>query len=167
MYPVKEMPTPMFFFGELNPFSNFHPSPFIYKDQQYASAEHFIQSEKARYYGDKNSEIEILGCDSALEAKKLGNNIKVNANIQNWNKVAKEKCIGGIEAKFTQNKNLLLLLLSTNDQTLVECGFNEVWGTGTPLFDDNCLSANHWTNGVGILGEILMDVRSKYAHITN
>ena len=35
------------FFGELNPFSNFHPSPFSHKDQQYSSAEHFIQSEKA------------------------------------------------------------------------------------------------------------------------
>ena len=122
---------------------------------------------RPQYYGDKDSELEILGCDSALEAKKLGNKIKVKENIENWNKVAKEKCIGGIEAKFTQNKNLLLLLLSTNDQTLVEYGFDEVWGTGTPLFDDNCLSASHWTNGVGILGEILMEVRSKYAHITS
>lgn len=162
----KSDPNTYGFFGELNPFSNFHPSPFVYQDQEYASAEHFIQAEKARYYGDKTSELEILGCDTALDAKKIGGKIKGNGNTENWNKVAKERCTGGIEAKFTQNKNLLLLLLSTNDQTLVECGFDDVWGTGTPLFDDNCLSTEHWTNGVGILGEILMEVRSKYAHIT-
>ena len=109
-------------------------------------------------------ELEILGPNSALEAKKLGHKIKVNEHIENWDKVAKERCQGGIEAKFAQNKNLLLLLLSTKDQTLIECGFDEVWGTGTPLFDENCLSKDHWTN-VGVLGEILMDIRAKYAHI--
>ena len=40
------------FFGELSPFSNFHPSKIEYLGQTYHSAEQAIQYEKARYYND-------------------------------------------------------------------------------------------------------------------
>ena len=80
-----------------------------------------------------------------------------------WSEIAKEMCHPGIKAKFVQNTPLLLLLQSTEDQTLVEASHDNVWGTGIPLNDTNCLNRKHWKN-IGILGEILMDIRKESLH---
>ena len=40
------------FFGELKPFSNFHPCVFVLDGQEYHSTEQFIQAAKAEYFGD-------------------------------------------------------------------------------------------------------------------
>ena len=148
------------FFGELNPFSNFHHSPFTLNNISYPTSEHFIQSEKAKHYRDRNIELAILSCGSALEAKKLGHQINKPNNIQDWTGVAKEMCTPGIKEKFDQNNNLKLLLLSTNNQQLVEASMDKVWGTGI-LKDDNCLVKDKWKS-IGILGEILMELRHTY-----
>ena len=47
--------------------------------------------------------------------------------------------------------------------TLVEASHDNVWGTGIPLSDINCLNRKHWKN-IGILGEILMDIRKESLH---
>ena len=52
------------FFGELNPFSNFHPSPFKMDGITYPTSEHYIQSQKAKHYGDKDLELSIISCGS-------------------------------------------------------------------------------------------------------
>ena len=66
-----------------------------------------------------------------------------------------------MEAKFIQNKELMLLLQSTKDQTLVESSYDSIWGTGIPLKDPDCLDQTKWKN-TGILGKILMEIRSQY-----
>ena len=38
------------FFGELSPFSNFHPAHFVHNDQEYHCAEQLIQHEKAKLF---------------------------------------------------------------------------------------------------------------------
>ena len=48
------------FFGELSLFSNFHPSPFKYKEHDYHCAEQLIQHEKAKLFGDFETEDKIL-----------------------------------------------------------------------------------------------------------
>ena len=123
------------FFRKLNPFSNFHQSPFPVNNISYKTSEHFIQSEKAKHYGDSKLELAILSCDTALDTKKLGHQINKRSDVKDWNEVAKEICTPGIREKFHQNANLLLLLLSTNNQTLVEASHDSVWGTGIPLRD--------------------------------
>ena len=149
------------FFGELNPFSNFHPSPFKVNNITYNTCEHYIQSEKAKHYGDSEMEIAILGCATALEAKRMGHQIIKPNDALEWKEVAKEICSPGIKEKFHQNTNLMLLLLSTNNQTLVEASHDTTWGTGVPLRDEKCLEKSKWKN-IGILGEILMDLRASY-----
>ena len=149
------------FFGELNPFSNFHPSPFSLNNITYNTSEHFIQSEKAKHYGDTKMELAILSCNTALEAKKMGHQITKSKNSIEWKEVAKEICAPGIREKFQQNTNLMLLLLSTNHQTLVEASHDTIWGMGIPLHDGKCLEKSEWKN-TGILGEILMELRSSY-----
>ena len=121
------------FFGELNPFSNFHPSPFKLNNITYNTSEHYIQSEKAKHYGDSNMELAILSCETALEAKKLDHQITKPKDTMERKEVAKEICAPGIREKFQQNTNLMLLLLSTNHQTLVEASHDTTWGIGIPL----------------------------------
>ena len=151
------------FFGELNPFSNFHPSPFTVDNTHYKLSEHFIQSEKAKHYGDEHMANKIISTDSALDAKRLGYKLKKPKEVREWSEIAKEMCYPGIKAKFHQNTPLLLLLQSTDKQTLVEASHDNVWGTGIPLRDINCLNRKHWKN-IGILGEILMDIRKESLH---
>ena len=81
--------------------------------------------------------------------------------VHDWNEVAKEVCAPGIDEKFCQNTHLMLLLKSTNNQTFVEASHDSVWGTGIPLKDDKCLTKDLWKN-TGILGEILMEITTKY-----
>ena len=147
------------FFGELNPFSNFHPSPFTVDNTLYKMSEHFIQSEKAKHYGDEHMANKIISTYSALDAKRLGHKLKKPKEVREWSEIAKEMCYPGIKAKFHQNTPLLLLLQSTDKQTLVQAS-HDVWGTGIPLCDINCLNRKHWKN-IGILGEILMDIRKE------
>ena len=40
------------YFGELNPLSNFHPSPFMMYNQEYHCSEQCIQEAKAKYFND-------------------------------------------------------------------------------------------------------------------
>ena len=55
----------------------------------------------------------------------------------------------------------MLLLLSTNHQTLVEASHDTTWGTGIPLRDEKCLEKTEWKS-TGILGEILMELRLSF-----
>ena len=52
------------------------------------------------------SELKILGCETALDSKKLGYKIKMRKNHEDWNNLAKERCKEGIEAKFAQKQAL-------------------------------------------------------------
>ena len=75
------------FFGEINPLSNFYPSPFLYNGIQYVSSEQFIQSSKAKFFGDLESYNQILGCSTSLECKNLSHQIR-NVDQSRWKEVA-------------------------------------------------------------------------------
>ena len=60
------------FHGEFSPFSNFHKSPFIWKQHSFHCAEQFIQYQKAMMADDTRAAEDNLKCDTALEAKRLG-----------------------------------------------------------------------------------------------
>ena len=44
--------------------------------------------------------------------------------------------------------------------SLVECSFDRIWGNGIPLGDRSCMDRQKLYN-VGILGEMLMEIRSQ------
>ena len=150
------------FFGELNPFSNFHHSQFILNEVQYHSTEQYIQHTKALHYGDKAISQKILQAKTPILCKELSYDINLaSTSSERWSKVAKELCYPGIKAKFQQNPELMTLLLSTGRKTLVESSYDKLWGTGCPIHKPNCLDKKEWTS-IGILGEILMDIRDKF-----
>ena len=77
---------------------------------------------------------------------------------------AKNLCYPGIEAKFLQNEEHMKLLLETGDRMIAEASYDNVWGTGIPLQLSDCLKQKEWGQ-IGILGDILMDIRHRNHNI--
>ena len=65
----KSNDTHLVFAGELSPYSNFHPSPFIINGQSFHSSEQWVQYQKALTFGDSYTANQILQSDTALECK--------------------------------------------------------------------------------------------------
>ena len=146
------------FFGELNPFSNFHPTNFEHNGILYHSSKQMIQHMKAVFFQDEEASQQILECKTALECKQMARNI-TGYDREKWLKSAKDMCEGGIYEKFHQNDSLANLLISTGEQTLVEASWDTDWGIGITLQDNRCLYKQTWYSQ-GLLGEILEEVRS-------
>ena len=64
------------FFGELNPFSNFHPTLFNINGFMYHSSEQFIQHQKCILFGDHITEKCVLGAETLLECKLVSKDVK-------------------------------------------------------------------------------------------
>ena len=97
------------FHGELSPYSNFHPGKFTLEDLVFPTAEHYIQYQKALYFGDSVTANSILKSATALDVKRLSYKIE-NFNKQQWVRDGYEICERGIRAKFEQNKLLMNML---------------------------------------------------------
>ena len=100
------------FFGELNPFSNFHQAPFHSGGKHYPTAEHFIQECKALFFKDEMSAKQIFHAKTALEAKQAARNI-VNYNHDKWMSAAKLEMKPGLLMKFKRHTHLNKMLQET------------------------------------------------------
>ena len=145
------------FHGEFSPFSNFHKSPFIWKEHSFHCAEQFIQYQKAMMADDTRAAEDILRCDTALEAKRLGYRIN-DFNMQKWSTEGYDICHEGIKSKFVQNPLLIQMLKATGHKLIVEASTDKLWGTGIGLRDNQVLNPNHW-HSTGWMSSILMDIR--------
>ena len=147
------------FFGSMHPFSNFHQTKFKFQGYEYHSAEQMIQHLKAVYFDDQDTASKIMKTKTALECKKLLKNI-LNYNQESWNPIAKSMCEEGIKAEFVQQPVLQEKLLKTRQLTLVESCYDQHWGTGIPLENQQALNQHMWTNQ-GIQGQILEKIREE------
>ena len=95
------------YFGEINPLSNFFPAPFQLDGIRYVSSEQFIQSTKAKYFGDLDTYNQLLCVSTSHECKELSRQIR-NVNEEKWFECAGELCFPGIRAKFHQNPYCIL-----------------------------------------------------------
>ena len=164
---IKESEDCVGFFGALNPLSNFHAAPFKVDDESFISTEQFIQAKKVSFFGDRKTYNKIMSATTSLNCKNFARNIR-NFNRKSWEAAAKEVCRPGIQAKFSQNSELLHLLVEkTSNKTIVECVNDRLWGTGIPLACEGCLDKAKWISD-GILGELLMEIRDgQTVHLTN
>ena len=151
------------FFGELCPLSNFHRSPFLYNKVNYHSLEQMIQHMKAKVFGDKVVQKQILDAKTPLKCKHLSKDIS-NFSFKTWAKKAKEVCKKGLEAKFMQNPRVMQALLETGHKKLVECTYDTLWGNGIRLHQPTCLNQHLWKNQVN-LGELLQEIRKKHLNL--
>ena len=87
------------FHGELSPFSNFHKTPFVHENQHFVTSEHFIQYQKAMYFGDSYTTNAILSSSMPYEAKRLSYQIN-GVNQNEWKQHAYDICFQGVRKKF-------------------------------------------------------------------
>jgi ribA/ribD-fused uncharacterized protein len=139
--------------------SQWHPARFTLDGVTYTCAEQFMMAEKARLFGDTETERAILATDSPREHKALGRRVK-GFDGERWTAVCLDIVVRANLAKFGQNADLRALLLETGEKTLVEASpLDVIWGIGLAAEDPRATDRSAW-RGTNWLGEALMRVRA-------
>ncbi|CAJ1314645.1 NADAR family protein [Paenibacillus nuruki] len=148
----------LFFYRDASPFSQWYPASFELEGQQFTSAEQYMMYGKAQLFGDRDIAARILQADHPRQQKALGRQIQ-RFDDELWNREAKNIVYRGNHAKFTQNPELLLVLLATAGQTLVEASPSDrIWGIGLSEDDPRIHQRATW-RGTNWLGEVLIQLR--------
>lgn len=148
-----------FFFRSRSPFSQWYISQFKVDGIKYWCMEQYMMAEKARLFKDSESLNKILSeTKSQKNIKALGRRVK-NFDDKVWNKNKLDIVYKGNKAKFSQNKELYNILISTGDKILVEANpWDRIWGIGMSCDDANATDPRRW-KGENLLGFTLMKVR--------
>ena len=112
------------------------------------TSEHYFQAMKFENSSDQN---EIRRANTPMLAAQKGRDRKRKLR-RNWESMKDNVMREAVSAKFEQHNELQILLIGTGDRKLIEHTENDsYWGDGG--------------NGKGRnrLGQILMEIRSKYA----
>ena len=149
------------FFGMHSEYSNFHKASFKVNGESYNCAEQYIQSEKAKHCDDDMSRHRIMNMKDPREMKRQGSKLK-NFIPQKWEQTkAKEVAYQAVKNKFMQNPHLMDKLKRSGNITIVEASKEIPWGCGLGLRNPGALISSSWTNGPGLMSEVLMRVRSE------
>lgn len=145
------------------PLSQWHPSVFIVDGVTYVTAEQWMMAEKARLFGDHETEQKILDAKRPWDQKKLGREVK-GFDKARWNAVARNLVYEGNRHKFLQNSSLREHLFSTCGTTLVEVNpDDDIWGIALAEGDERTFSRETW-QGTNWLGEVLTRLRENLLH---
>ena len=127
-------------------FSNFAHYDFELDGKRWATSEHYFQAQK--FCGTKYEEI-IRLLDTPMKAAEMGRNRGLPLR-KDWEQVKDDIMRKAVWAKFTQNKEIRDILMSTKKETIIEKTTNDYyWGCGKD------------GSGKNMLGIILMEVREK------
>lgn len=106
-------------------FSNFAHYPFIVDGVTWHTSEHYFQAHK---FLDEEYFDKIRMAESPMKAANLGRSRKV-AIRDDWENVKDDIMRRAVYEKFTQNEEILHILLYTGDQEIVEATTNDYyWG---------------------------------------
>lgn len=147
-----------FFWLAPSPFSQWHRAGFTLDGLHFKTAEHYMMHCKAILFGDEEKAKEILETDHPKDVKQKGKEVS-GFNKKIWEDNCKRFVYDGNHAKFTQNKALLGVLISTNDTLLVEASpVDYIWGIGMDEKNARLTPQEQWP-GTNWLGEILTQLR--------
>jgi len=140
--------------------SNWYLLNFEVDGKVYSSTEQYLMNFKARLFQDSVIADEIMKTDDLSIIKGLGKQVR-NYKDPTWNVCRKLVMEEGLRAKFSQNDELRLKLLSTGDTILGECSKNDkIWGIGLAIDDPKRFDMASW-NGESLLGRSLMKIRKE------
>jgi ribA/ribD-fused uncharacterized protein len=149
-----------FFFTEASPFSQWYPCTFAAGGNAFRCAEQYMMHGKALLFGDHAVAAELLAASHPREHKALGRKVKGFDDVV-WRREREAIVHAGNHAKFTQNPELLELLLATQGTTLVEASpYDKIWGIGLAASDPRAQDAAQW-KGQNLLGKILTALRDE------
>jgi ribA/ribD-fused uncharacterized protein len=141
-------------------YSQWTPARFTVDGVGYGCAEQFMMAEKARLFGDHESRGRILATSSPKAQKALGRKVS-GWDEALWDREKLAIVVAGNLAKFSQNPDMLALLLATGDKQLVEASpYDRVWGIGLRADDARVYDRSQW-RGENLLGEALVQVRAR------
>lgn len=150
--------TEQFTFFWHGPFSQFHKAPMTIDDITYGCAEQYMMASKAAFFGDFESHRLIMETFQPKIMKALGRKVK-NFHGPVWSAKADGVVRRASYEKFTQNRDLRDLLLSTEGTTLVEASpYDKIWGIGLIGTDPRAKDRRTW-RGENRLGQILTETR--------
>ncbi len=146
--------------------SQWYPAPFTINGALYPTAEHWMMAEKARLFGDREMEEQILAASTPKVAKALGRRVRrFDGDV--WSANCRDVVTRGNMAKFSQNPPLAAFLLGTSGQVLVEASpTDRIWGIGMREMDERARDPATW-QGPNLLGFALMDVREQLSASRN
>lgn len=138
--------------------SQWHIAPMVIDGITFNCCEKRMMYMKAIKFNDEVRANLILESDEPKEIKKLGREV-INFNDEEWDAVADNVVFNANLAKFSQNEDLLKLLLDTGDRIIVECApYDCRWGNGLNITDTLKTPPDEW-KGSNRLGKVLMSVR--------
>jgi hypothetical protein len=124
--------------------SNFYPSSFELDGRWWRTVEHYVQAKKSL---DESEQELIRNTHKTTTIKKLVDSMKIR---DDWEEVREDIVYKALKAKFTQNKKLKMLLLSTGTCDLMEDSPTDMYWGG---------------RGKNRLGELLKTLRTELENI--
>ncbi len=136
--------------GEYGCFSNFSRHSVKLDGEEWPTTEHYFQAQK---FKGTSHETEVRKAASPMIAANMGRDRKRPLRAD-WEQVKDDVMRTAVRAKFTQNKTLHKILLSTDDAVLVEHTENDsYWGDGGD------------GTGKNMLGKILVEIREELKNV--
>lgn len=167
----------IYFYGHNKPFgflSNFYPCSFTAKINGYEyifnNSEQYFMAYKCVTFDPDNIELlnSILNEINPMKIKQYGRKVK-NFCEKIWNKKRLLAMYKALYYKFSQNDNLLQLLLQTKNKHLYEASpTDKIWGLGysvTVAIQENVVVNKTKTCGKNLLGILLEIIRTEFTFI--
>ncbi|MDE6760716.1 MAG: NADAR family protein [Lachnospiraceae bacterium] len=134
-------------YDEYGCFSNFSHYGFELDGKWWMTSEHYFQAQK--FCGTEYEEI-IRLLDNPMKVAEMGRNRDLPLR-EDWEQVKDDIMRSAVYAKFTQNKEIRNILVSTGKKIIIEKTTNDYyWGCGKD------------GSGKNMLGIILMEVREAF-----
>lgn len=148
------------FEGRYRFLSNSYPSKIEHQGIEYLSVEHFYVAMKVndqqlingKYYTPADFREMIASIPDLSQIKRIIKMVKLRSD---WDSQRLKVMNWGVRQKFKNHEDLKEMLLSTDDQELVNGNWNH------DIFFGSCFCPKCGNNGLNHLGKILMDVRSE------
>lgn len=154
----------VFFWGGI--YSQWYKSNFVINGWTYVSAEQYMMWSKAMLFNDEKIATAIRKTNNPSTQKSLGRKVK-GFDKSLWDKYCRIFVYQANYAKFSQNTELLMELLSTGDKEIVEASPEDtIWGIGMYETDPDILDKSKW-RGTNWLGIEIMNVREALKNISN
>ena len=149
-----------FFFTEESPFSQWYACSFRAAELTFNCAEQYMMHGKAMLFGDAGVAAEVMAAAHPREHKALGRKVKKFDDAV-WKREREAIVLAGNRLKFTQNPDLLALLLATRGTEMVEASpYDRIWGIGLAATDPKAQDPATW-RGQNLLGKVLTQLREE------
>jgi len=121
-------------FGPLGYLANYSNHGFYKNNTYYKTVEHFYQSKKFLSLELQNK---VIDASTPKEASNIGRD-RNNKLRDNWSNIKQDIMLEGVLEKFRQNKDILIKLLNTGNEEIVENTVDEYyWGCGKDKSGEN------------------------------